>query len=424
MANNLITPTLITRTAAEFFDNNLAFGAGIDWDWEENFGGKNAIGQVGQTIQIRKKPMPKVIQSATWSSQDIVEGKVALAVAEHFQVPLQFTGEEFALKIEDFTERYIEPSLAILGAQIDAFMYAQAINGTPTSSLDSTSVSNAAVANVVGTYGTALTSDTIYAATQKLREYATPPDAWNGILTPKATHELSKDQIAFFNPQKEISSLYRKNLLGYFSNAEWSTSQSALAGTHTNGAWAGSPVIASASDVTSGWQQNFTITVNGFTAATTINAGDVFTIAGVYAANPLNKYSLGYLAQWVVLSSVASAVASGQQLVIAPAPFDPANGYANITAAPANGAALTLVGTASSSGQESLLFHKTAFAAASPKLPLPTAVDSASQHRSKAGVNIAFTKTWDAVNYRWICRFDTLLAFAVVTPEYACRIRD
>lgn len=422
MANGLITSSLITKTAAALFENNLQFGRNLDWDYEDQFGRKEA--QIGDVLSIRKPVQPVVTQGAAFNTQTLSEGKVALAVANHFQVGMEFSDYDLSLRIEEFAERFIEPATNVLAAQVDGFLYQQAIIGTATQSLFNASVPNAAVSNTVGTYGTPITSKTIYKAARYLREMSTPPGMLTGILTPQANEELSGDQIAFYNPNKEISEVYREGELGKFSGANWNVSQSALAGVHTNGAWAGSPVITSATDVTVGWQQNLAITVNGFTAATTINAGDVFTIANCTAVNPLNKKSLGRLAQWVVLSSVASATATNQQLLVAPAIFDPTNGYANVTTAPANGAALTLVGTASTTGGESLLFHKSAFAAASPKFVLPKAVEEAQNKKTKSGINIAYTRTWDAVQYRFITRLDVMVAFAVVTPEWAARIRN
>ena len=424
MPNALLTSKKITKAAARLFMNQLGFGMNINWDWTSEFGQKQA--QIGDTVQIRKPVQPKVIQGATYTPQAISEGQVTLAVARHYQVPLEFSQYDMTLSIEEFADRFIKPATTVLSAQMDADLYAMAISGNPTTSLLGNAVSNCAANQVVGAYGTALVSSTVGKSMQFLDEHSAPADDRYGILTPAALQQLRDNQIAFFNPAGSISSLYKTGKLGSFYGAEWESSQSALAGSRTNGAWAGSPVIASASSLTAGWQPNYTLTVNGFTAGTTVKAGDVFTIANVYDVNPLNKRSLGYLKQWVVLADVASAAATGQQLLVAPFVGDPTNGYANISVAPSNGAALTLVGTASTSGQESLVFHRDAFAAASPKFDLPKAssVQEAYNQRIPSGPNIAFTRTWDAVNFRWIQRLDVLAAFAMVTPEWAVRIRS
>ena len=328
MANSLLTSKKITKAAARLFMNQLGFGMNINWDWTSEFGQKQA--QIGDTVQIRKPVQPKVIQGATYTPQAISEGQVTLAVARHYQVPLEFSQYDMTLSIEEFADRFIKPATTVLSAQMDADLYAMAISGNPTTSLLGNAVSNCAANQVVGTYGTALVSNVVGTAMQYLDEHSAPADDRYGILTPAALQQLRKDQISFFNPAGSISSLYKTGKLGGFYGAEWESSQSALAGSRTNGAWAGSPVIASASSLTAGWQPNYTLTVNGFTGGTTVKAGDVFTIANVYDVNPLNKRSLGYLKQWVVLADVASAAATGQQLLVAPFVGDPTNGYANI----------------------------------------------------------------------------------------------
>src|SRR6185312_8753736 len=97
-------------------------------------------------------------------------------------------------------------------------------------------------------------------------------------------------------------------------------------------AGSGNAFISSTSLVTSGWNSG----------ATTLNAGDVITIAGVNDVDPESKDSLGRLKQFVVNTTVSDS--SGAITVSISPGIIYGGGYQNVDASPANNAVITVMG--------------------------------------------------------------------------------
>src|SRR5690606_18911691 len=98
-------------------------------------------------------------------------------------------------------------------------------------------------------------------------------------------------------------------------------------------------------NLATGWAETTTLTVTALSAG--INAGDVFQVAGVYVVNPLTKVVTNTPFQFTVLTSAAS---SSTSLLTSPAIYG--GDYQNVSSTIV-GKAITLVGAAGESGQES-----------------------------------------------------------------------
>ena len=86
----------------------------------------------------------------------------------------------------------------------------------------------------------------------------------------------------------------------------------------------------------------------------------MFTIAGVFEVHPETKAVTSRLQQFVVASDATMSGATGS-LTISPAIVTSGAGQ-NVSAAPANSAALTFVGSAGGAYEQELCFHRDAFA--------------------------------------------------------------
>lgn len=93
--------------------------------------------------------------------------------------------------------------------------------------------------------------------------------------------------------------------------------------------------------------QNLTVTVGG----STVKVGDAFTIAGVNEVHHITKVDTGSLKTFRVTGIISGAGGSGVIQISPPiiaadsSPTDPELQYRNVTATPANGAALTFLNT-------------------------------------------------------------------------------
>ena len=133
-----------------------------------------------------------------------------------------------------------------------------------------------------------------------------------------------------FNPQVKISDQYETGIISRDTlGFDWMYDQTTQV--HTVGSF-------TAGTVNGGSQTGTTLTVNAITG--TLNAGDVITIAGVYAINRLTGQSQGTLRQFVVTANVASGATS---IPIYPAITPAPAAFNTVTASPANSATISLV---------------------------------------------------------------------------------
>ena len=164
-----------------------------------------------------------------------------------------------------------------------------------------------------------------------------------------------------------------------------------------------------------------TLNTDGWTnsAASRVKQGDVFTIAGVFAVNPVTK--LPFLRQFVVTADMSSDGAG----VINNMPIAPAiittGAFQNVSAAPADNAALTFLGTAATGYAQNLVFHKNAFGlVVVPMEKPPGAVDVARE--SYKGLSVRVVPYYDGANDVSKWRLDVLYGIKTLDPRLAVRL--
>jgi hypothetical protein len=161
-------------------------------------------------------------------------------------------------------------------------------------------------------------------------------------------------------------------------------------------------------------QTGSTVTVQTGTA--TFAKGDVITFAGVNRVHPESKADTGVLQQFVVTAAYAGGAGN---IAISPA-IVPTGARQNVTASPANAAAVTKFGAASSVYRPSGLFHKDAFAFATADLILPPKKDA---HReSFDGISMRFVSDYNIQTDTLPARIDVLYGFKTIRPQLAVRV--
>lgn len=412
---NLITTSKITKEALYQLVNNLVIGNRIDWSHSKEFGNKTA--QIGDTLGIRRAVLASVQEdNMVWTGNLPYEGKVSLTIDKTMTVPLSFSDADLALRIEEFSSRFIKQAVVSLANAFDRYVYGKVLTNAYWT---------------VGNYGTAITSDTILAAKEILDSMNCPDDGEiYGVLTAKHSHNLSNAQLTLFNAQKEISEIYRKGRIGMFAGIEFAVSNSSPS--HADGTiWASTPGVTtlSAADnstyLTTGWAESSTLRITGATAGKTINSGDVFTLSGangpVYAFNPLTKAQLPIVQQFVALSSATTTSSFG--LTVSPA-IIAGGDYQNVVDPTGSLNVIGYVSSSASVGQESVIFHRKAIVAVSPDLYVPGGVDQSWRETSdETGLSIRYMRVMDAINARLITRLDSLGGVKVARGEHIVRIR-
>jgi hypothetical protein len=165
--------------------------------------------------------------------------------------------------------------------------------------------------------------------------------------------------------------------------------------------------------------QNLTIAVGGGT----VKVGDAFTIAGVNAVHHITKQDTGQLKTFRIVGIVSGSGGSG---VVTISPAIVSNGgstdaeaqYKNVTATPANGAAITFLNTASAA--VNCFWHRDAIELLPASLAVPTdAGADIMRATTDQGVELVMQKQFDINTQKTKYRWDTLFGVACLQPEMA-----
>lgn len=410
MANTVLTIDTIATAAVAVLDNELVMAKQVYRGLESEFTDKVNGYEKGDTVSMRRPTDFTVRDGAVASSQDVTEGKISFQVNKQKGIDFSFTSKELTMNISDLSERVIKPAMVQLANQIDRDLMALYAN----------------VPNWTGTPGQTVNSYTDFAkAPERLDEFAVPTSMRSAVLSPSDHWGLLGSQTSLYI-QDAAKGAYRNGSLGMIGGIDTYMAQNVP--THTVGVATGTPLVNGGSQavayatvkdgdftqslVTDGW----TNSVTGI-----LKAGDVITIAGVFAVNPVTKATLPFLRQFTVTADANSGASTGPStLTIYPA-IIASGAFQNVSAEPADNAAITVLGTGGTGYRQNLVFHKNAFALAMvPLISPPGAVDVA--RKSYKGTSVRLIPTYDGTNDKSNFRLDVLYGVKAVDPRLATRL--
>ena len=399
MANSLLTIDMITRKALEILENNLVLTRTVNRQYDDSFAVEGA--KIGSTLRIRLPDRALVTDGAALQVQDDNEQFTTLTVSSQKHIGVNFTSAELTMQLDDFAERVLKPRISQLASSIDA------------------DVANAyrSMFQSVGTPGTVpSTSLVLLQAQQKLNESAAVMSPRYATVNPAANAGLVEGMKGLFNPVSTISRQFKNGLMGegILGLEELNMSQSIKQ--HLTGTRTGAHTVTTT--VTTQGQSTLNITGTG---SQTLAAGDVFTVAGVFAVNPQTRESTGSLQQFVVTEAIAASGGAYTAVKIAPAIFTSSNALATVDSFPQAGAVVTFLGAASTSYPQNLVYHKDAIAFATADLLLPQGVDMASRQVHN-GISLRVVRQYDINNDRLPCRIDVLYGYNTIRPPMAVRM--
>ena len=402
MANDIKVLTFIANEMLRQTKNNLQF--------VKNCGGQELMSQFtsspkkGSSFTVRKSTRYTGRSGETFSAEDYKEREVTMTVGTTLGVDLEFTNRELMLNLDQIAKRVVAPAAESLSSSIDTEYLKQAVNATY---------------NQIGTPGTIPTALKTYnQARAKMSWESCPNSGQTMLITPDMQVEAVDAGKGFFNPTAELSKQYETGLIGKHSGAKVYEVQNLPV--HTNGQQGGTPLVNGATVsgattlVTDGWS---------LAAANRLKEGDVFTIAGVYAVNPWTRQSTGALRKFVVTADAASDASGNATISISPAIIS-TGPFQNVSALPADNAALTIDGAGSLAYPLGLRFHEDAFlfGTLSQPDPGPAVIFSKTVSDPDTGLTIRYIRDWDTKNNKQIDRFDVVPAFGKAFAEFACRI--
>jgi hypothetical protein len=413
MANAIITSSIIANETLRILHNESAFLGNINTEYEDQFAKKGM--KAGSVVNVRQPVQYTIRDGATISIQDVNETTVPITMEAEFGIDWAFSDYDLKLSIDEFSKRYLAPAAKRLAAELDLRIATRFYRG---------------VANFSGTPGTPIsTAQAVLDAAVLLDNAACPrTDGRMLALTPLSNAKLVGGMSGLFNDQATQGKQLKNGMMSTNLGLDFIMSQNLP--THTVGGLGGTPLVNGANQglINSGSTDNpygssTSLVTDGWTAAAAnrLKRGDVFTIAGVFAVNPETKVSTGVLRQFVVTADAASDGSGNLTAIIYPA-IIAGGSYQNVTARPADNAAITiLTGTASTAYGQNIMFHRDAFTLVTADMELPKGMDMA-ERAVEDGVSIRFIRGYDITNNRRICRFDLLAGYGLLRPEWAVRV--
>lgn len=391
--NTLLTPTLIAKETLLALEEGGVMMQHVHKQYKDEFA------KVGDTITIRRPNVFRASMQDAISLSDISERSTTLVMdTANTQTAFEFSGRDLALTVDEFSERYAMPAGEALATKTDVDLCAKYVD----------------VYNSVGTPGTTPNSFRVLGLAQALlASERVPKDGRVGMFNADAIWAIGDAVKGTFAPKvadEVMTKGFYANLAGLNMYEEQNVAVHTT-GHFTSGA---TPVMngTTASGATS-------IVTNGWSGSNTVKKGDVFTIAGVYATDPLNGLSTGRLRQFVVTADTAD---TGADMTIPVSPAIISSGpYQTVNAVPLTTAALTFMGSEDTAYPQNLVFHPNAFALVTVPLEIPSNEWGARQS-SKSGLSMRAVKQYSIVSNKEAMRFDVLAGKKTLDPSFAVRI--
>ena len=410
MSNNLLTISKITNEALMVLENELTFTGQVDRNYDDQFAVVGA--KIGSTVNVRRPGRFIGTTGPALVVEDFNETSVPVTLTTQFHVDTQFTTQDLALSLDQFSDRVLKPGIAAIANKMDRDGLVTAKNNT---------------ANIVGTAGTAPTGLITYlTAAAYLDSEGAPRDGRRSVVVEPFTSATIVDSLkGLFVPNEKISSQYTKGMMGRDSGGmNWYMDQNVVS--QTFGSYSTATLSCNVTTATgflsSGWAYSSNITIGAATAAATLNQGDTFTIAGVYAVNPQNRQSYGKLRNFVVQSTTAIASGGTATVTVVPAVIT-AGQFQNVSVTTTGSQTVTPFNNTGVTSPQNILMHKNAFTMACADLELPEGVHFAGRASDKElGLSLRVVRQYTINNDSIPTRIDVLYGWAPLYPELACRI--
>ncbi len=405
MPNTPLTSTQVTRKALQVLHQKLTFVGSITREYDDRFAQEGA--KIGDTLKVRLPNQYVVTTGATLTTQDTLETSVDLRINSQKHVGLNFTMQDLTLSIDDFSDRIIEPAMAVLAAAVEA---------------DALSMYKD-VYQQVNNQGSAATFGKFLSARKLLVDSLTPPGGRSICLNTQDNVDIVDTLKGVFNPQEKLGKMLTEGYLGRTAGFDFmentlltafqSGSEVATGSTSTiniNGA-------NQVSTTTQGDTQVTLTVTNG--SSKTLKKGDIMTLVGVNRVHPETKTDTGVKQQFVVVTDVGT---SDTQMTLSPG-IVISGAKQNVTAAPTTANAILKIGTASATYPISLAYHKQAFAFATADLVMPKGVDFGAREVFD-GLSLRIVRQYDINNDKLPCRVDILYGYKTIRAQLAARISN
>lgn len=409
MANTIKTLAAgdILRKALQVLHNNLVFCKTINRQYNDEFaqsGAKN-----GGAILIREPNQFTVRSGAVMDVQDVTESTQTLSVATQKGVDLNFTDLELTLSMDDFSTRILEPAVSRLAAEVDKTVIGACYKD----------VWN----HQVTTFGTAPVYADVLAARALLSKGLAPTSDRFLLTEALSSNSIITDTKSLYNPTDAIGQAFNTGVLGKISGFEHYETE--MIPTHTCGTRTDTTPVCDTTEAAGITSGTATVACTAFASGTTVTAGDVFTIVGVYAVNPETKAAYKHLQQFTVTADT-TATTTTITIPVSPTPIT-SGAKQNISIPSAGSSSVSFLtpddgsGAASGAYAQNLAYHRDAFTLATVDLMMPKDAHFAARDVMD-GISMRIWQAGDITNDKFPCRLDVLFGYKTLRPEWACRL--
>lgn len=407
MSNTLSVIDMVARETLRLAHEKLTYLGTINRNYDDQYAKTGA--KIGDSLRVRNPNQYVRRQgSRVMNVQDQAETTQTITASTQDGVDMKFNSAELALSIDELSRRYIEPATSVLVSGIEG---------------DVLVANTKQVYNLTGTAGTVVgTSGDIGAITDaraKLNQYLAPKTDRSVQFDSVTMGSIVNGAKALFHDGAQVKEAFREGYYTRNAMADWYENEKT---------WG----LTNGSDVTANTDANALVTDGGttldfHTLGAQQVAGQVFTIAGVYACHPETKQAYAHLQQFTIITannSGATTISPPTYLTGAKKNVCSSTG-ADLAVSDFNAKTLTFFGSASNTTpyRQNLMYHRDFATFVTADLPL---MDDAIRcvRRSQDGLSLRVWQGSDIRNDELLLRIDILYGYKVLRPEWACRISN
>jgi len=412
MSNAFLNATEYANSMLLLAKNALVTGRLVDGKFKNEVTDEN-----GLVINVKRPPRFVAGSGAALSTQDILVGSTNIAVNQYSNVHLQVGDLESVQSFNALMRNSSMRSAAqTIASQIDSYLQSKVMgfHGLTTSGFS-------AGLHTPDPTKPLSTVQMLKAAHTRLTENGVPLVDIAGTIAPIDSELITGAMLTNFTPEDNRTAMQRARV-PVVDSIDWYETQQTPAyttGTRTNGTVAGANQNVNYRTVKSTMTQ--TLNVAGLGAGGTVAAGEQFTLAGVYAwdwrVNGGAGAQLPYLQQFTVVAAATADGTGAAALTISPPIIVQGTNdgvdtkgntaFATVSAAPANAAAVTWLGAASSNIRVRAAWTKSAIQMVSARLQTPFTGVSSFATDPETGISIRYWRGSDITTgnhiHRWDC---------------------
>lgn len=410
MANEFLTPSVFANEGLRLLENELVIASKVHTDYSSEF-----TGNVGDTISIRR-PTAYAGQNdnldITSYREDVKQGKTTISLDKTVTIAVEIGAKDRTLSFDRLSEDVIKPAVLKMKDRIEsdlAALYSQLywFSGTP--------------GTVPSTFKALASGGAI------MTDAGIPTDGRFALHSTDAGVELADGLKSVF-VQDKVKTALERGSIGRYANFE--NYEFVHAPAHVVGVATGTPKVnANQSTTYALSKDSWTMTLNtdGWTNSTTgiLKKGDIITIDGVYAVNPVSKQSTGRLQTFVVMADADSGASTGPAALTISPPIITSGAYQTVSAQAANDVDITVkTGTGGSTYRQSLLLHPKCLALVTRPLDIPSGSGVKTSTKTGNKVTISVTEFVNGNTLAQTFRFDMLYGVKCLDQRLGKRLTN